>query len=230
MADELEDLAAKGRASDAKREAEQRIYVERKDKERAEDADLQRFRALSWWAMFVSYTKWIAALFLVIAPLLVASVLTMIHFNMPDTTAKIFLPIPVVVGTLLVMLYARFAVRRAVRREGRWAASLPFAVTGYLECLGSDYGDNERAMYLTFQFDGELPAALRDILASDGGDWKVSGGVAARDPGPRTAFREDHNRKVVRWFHKFVAHQLLPLHGKYPFRAVRVDNYRTRQP
>src|SRR5580692_12444332 len=104
MADELEDLAAKGRASDAKREAEQRIYVERKDKERAEDADLQRFRALSWWAMFVSYTKWIAALFLVIAPLLVASVLTMIHFKMPDTTAKIFLPIPVVVGTLLVML------------------------------------------------------------------------------------------------------------------------------
>jgi hypothetical protein len=230
MADELDELAAKGRASDARKASAKRGAQERKTKEQREDEEVERWRALTWWAMFTSATKWIAALFLVVAPLLVGSVFVMLHFHLPDATAKVFLPIPPVVGTALVLLLAPVMCRRAVAREARWAASLPFAVTGYLDCLGSYYGENERCMYLAFAFAGEPPAALRDILAADGGEWTVAGTLATRDRGPKTTFREDHNRKVVRWFHALVRHQLMPLHAKHPFQVLTVSNYERGKP
>jgi hypothetical protein len=225
MADELDELAAKGRASDARNAAAQRRAEAVKAHERADKEEIERWRAVTWWAMLTSATKWTAALFLVFGPMFLATILVMSHFETPATVAFFVLPVAPVVGTALVMLAAPAMCRRAVAREARWAASLPFAVTGYLDCLGSYYDHNERCMYLAFAFEGEPPAALRDILAADGGTWTVEAALATRDPGLTTRFKEDHNRKVVRWFRTLVRQQLLPLHAKYPFREVEVSNY-----
>ncbi len=101
-------------------------------------------------------------------------------------------------------------------------------MTGYIECLSCSHGDNEEPdAPLTFDFGpAPAPAGLSDVLASDGGTWKAHATTFTCDPGPRTSFKEVHNRKVVRWFHALVKQQLMPIHAKHPFLALRVGNAR----
>ena len=229
----LDELAAKGKANDRRAiDAEAREKAEKVAKDVLE-RDRNRWRALSRWGLLTGELWWLNAFWLLFCPLTVACILIMVKLDVSDTVAhiimpgsgRLYLPLPVIVVMFIAIKYAKVAVRRAVERERRWLDSLPFKVTGYLECLGSYYRDNESEITLKFEFaSGHGPRELRAILASDGGTWEVRDGRAKRDPGPSTSFKEDHNVKVVRWFHKLVAKQLMPLHAECPILAIDMTN------
>lgn len=231
---DLDELAARGKASEDATQAEAVLAEARRAKEQQLERHRQRWRALSAWGLFTGgyESSFAPVFFLLFAPLTVANILILVKLRVSDTVAmivmpghgRLYLPIPAVLLMIGTIVYARRAVRRAVVREAAMLASLPFEVTGFLECLGSYYRDNQSNIDLDFDFEGEPPRQLREILASDGGTWTVNGSHARRDPGPSTGWKTDNNTYVVRWFHHLIQKQLLPLHATYRFRSIRVTN------
>jgi hypothetical protein len=192
----------------------ERAADHRTAKEQAEAEEAERWQALARWWM---------TLLRALAPTWLAC--CVVAWFLREYGWMLPLLLMLIVGLPLALILTPVIGRRAVAREARWMGSLPFAVTGYLECLGSDHRENERCIHLAFTF-RTAPArgVLHDLLATDGGTWSARRSWATREPGPRAAIKEKHNRKVVRWFHAFVRDQLLPLHAKYPFQAVAVGN------
>jgi hypothetical protein len=201
---------------------------ERAAKERAEAEERERWRAfLPWWRPVEVGLYWIMMLCVVAnmvsgaRALLVGGGRMLQAHTEPVLLLLLFVPL---VGLGAVRLVVRVMGRRAVAREARWLASLPFVVIGYLECLGSYARENERCIYLAFAFDGKPPKMLHDLLKADGGSWSVRKSLATREPGPTLVADENNNRRLVRWFHGLVRDQLISLHGNYPFRKIAVSN------
>ena len=231
--DDLEALKARGRI-EAQKKAEVHAQIEaREAKERERRRIGNRDYALTLWGLFTGDMRWFYAFVLFGVPLAVINIVGLVYLKVPEIVfmllvpghGRLFLPIPALLLTLFLLLYvAPRMCRRALERERAWIASLPFVVTGYEKCLGDSYSDNQSLVSLHCVFVDRVAPGLAEILAADGGTWTVNHGKATRKDGIRSEWREDNNRKVVRWFHKLVQEQLLPVHARFPIKSVRLAN------
>jgi hypothetical protein len=240
---DIDAVAAAGRELRDRRAAEDAARTAKADAKRAAEDQKERQRILwwscSWGGVFKSALGWYY-LFLfcgfVLAPI---TVIAFGWIRPSPTLAKILfpgakkvIPVPTVIAGVLIWWWATTAAHRGLRKERQWIAALPFQLTGYEECLGDSPGDN-RYLELRFTFAGEAPPdqTLLDVLSGDGGAWALNpqNGQPARDPGIDPGYRNyEHNRRVHKWFHALVEHQLAPLHRRYPFTALHVANSRSR--
>jgi hypothetical protein len=131
----------------------------------------------------------------------------------PEGPAMLLLFVPVFVAGLLA-LTALSLRRRAVDRERRWLAGLPFAVDGYESTLCNGY----KAAKLTFsvRHEHQLPASslLLDLTCAVWPRAKQQDGTI----GVNVSWSDSDywgGRSLRRAFHRLVDRVLLPLHAKH---------------
>jgi hypothetical protein len=234
MSDELDKIAERGRERERKAKAAQDDAQALQKKKDAREREQYVWESLSRWSLLTGDMWLMNSFWMLFVPGFAGTILLLVKLNVSNTVGNIlvpghgrlYFPWPVfLVATAIIKLAPRFC-RRAVERERAFIASLPFAVKQYEDCLGDYHRRNESEVTLILEFAGDRPehALLVDVLKADGGEWKSRGDKLVRQNGPQSFFREDDNRKVVRWFHKLVREQLLPLHAKYPLRSVTLGN------
>jgi hypothetical protein len=232
--DELEDAAAKGRAQRAAADADKARYQERRDAAERRELELRCWASLSRWGIFrvagmgpyYLFLFWLFAL----VPLNILILVwlrpseQLFHILVPGH-GRLYLPIIATVVGIAIWFIAGAMCRRAVARERAWLGSLPYRVTGYEERLGLYPSRGGKDLEFTLEFVDASPGAsvVRDVLASDGGEWTFdsSSGLASRSSLQTFWARStDHNRLEVRWFHKLTREQLRALHERFPIAAL----------
>ena len=221
-------LVQRGRSQRQRREAQQVHDQIKLDDKRARDNQYERLQ-ITWYSCSVAgvFTCPMGLYYLMLFSLFVIGPASAALFYL-IRPAQIYLFLPALaVGAVVVVVWSRIAVRRALDNERGWLSALPFRVSGYEECLGDRPKDNHNRLVLRFEFEGAVPSSevLVDLLSSDGGAWKVQHHVATRDPGVDAGYKNyEHNRRLRAWFHRLVTDQLTPLHQAHRFRAVELDN------
>ncbi len=221
--DELDALVANAQAKrDAQDAARVAVRDDRvRDGERATSA-LGRFTGAGWRSLInaIAIVTAIFAVYGVAQPTLHYSIT---HNPYPNPVIFICEVAAALVAAMIgLRYYAHAAVRRAVTREQAWARSLPFALVDHLRLLGSSRGvaaldfvgaapDLELFKELAF---GLTVANAR--LEADVDDHRLQLEIAF------TTNPADGGHPRWRAWHAVVDGLLLPLHARFPLRAVRV--------
>lgn len=220
--DELEKLAAEGRAKKAMAAARERGAKDEEARARRqeyEDVLLSSLSAYTRWGWVVAALPLGAALAFLTAKLLPASA-----FPTSDEEADWGVPLTMFVFFLAFAItrpLRRVFGRRAVAREQAWLASLPFKLDNYLQTLEGRASDGE--LTLTLNYEDSTPKDLEfvsDVFRASGAK------VAQNDREHRVSTRWDWessastNHHVVEWIHQ-VMPTVIALHAKW--RLKRVD-------
>jgi hypothetical protein len=200
------------------------------------DRDNQSERQqIVWWSVsrWGAFTSPMAYLYLLgigfVAGIVFALVFASLDIS-PATAHLLFpggrkvIPIPAVAFVLVFWLYARFAVRRAEKRERAWLAALPYELELYFEALGDDPDYNRPRIELEITWQGERPpdATIEAIL---GVGWKTTPHGAIVEPGVEPGNKNhDSNRPFRDWFHRLAEAELAALYGKTPFSKLAIIN------
>ena len=112
--------------------------------------------------------------------------------------------------------------RRAVERERAWLQSLPFPLTGYLEALEGSANDGKLTLTLTYEdtvpkdvgFVSDVFAAVGGTVTGDGREHRVSTSWDFESS-------VSTNHHVVAWVHR-VTPALAAVHAKWRLSDVRV--------
>lgn len=220
--DELEKLAAEGRAKKAMADARERGAKQEEERERRkeyEDVLLSSLSAYTRWGWFVAALPLGAAMALLTAKLLPDSA-----FARGDDDAAWGVPLAMGVFGLALLItrpLRRVFGRRAVAQEEAWLAALPFKLDHYLQTLEGRASDGE--LTLTLNYEDTTPKDLEfvsDVFRASGAT------VTQHDREHRVSTRWDWessastNQHVVEWIHG-VMPTLIALHAKW--RLKRVD-------
>lgn len=223
--DELERLARRGREL---REEERRALRD----VRADDRRWNALVAVSWYARW----GWMLPGSLVGAAG---------WWGIAPGTGTIGLGVGVVVGLGLFFAARPLVGRLALARERRWIARHPFALTGYLEAVGSDRSTGSWTLDVVFgPPEDSAPSSAREALAAAAvriddalleDVLRALGAQVERVPSDpnarrvRIAFEDEEasttdNARVVRWMHRVLA-VLVRVHERHPIAAVRVRGF-----
>lgn len=129
---------------------------------------------------------------------------------------------------LVALLASSATLRHTIARERRWAARLPFPLTGHPECLGRE--TKRLRATLAFRRVAARPDLVRDLAAAYGlinaGDPAVTAhgtAVTLTSPAGGRSLRLDHdNRGLCLWV-RGLAQMLTRLHEVHPLESVTLS-------
>jgi hypothetical protein len=222
--DELEKLAAEGRAKQAMAAARERAGKEEEAQERREEYRKVLFGSVS------AYARWgwfVAAIPLGgVLSLITAALLPDVAFNDPEyeeggwgvlVTMTVFF-----LGFVITRPLRSVVGQRAVAKEEAWVAALPFKLTNYFQTLEGRASDG--ALTLTITWEDSKPKDLEfisDVFRASGAKVKQEDRAHVVSTSWETEASLETNHHVVEWIHG-VMPTLFALHAKWRLKQVDV--------